>query len=63
VCIFGVSTDKVVPADYDGDGKHSDLGFTKMAIQALLVPGWSTAGFVPVGFGTTGDNTPNSPVI
>jgi len=51
--LFGISTDKIVPADYDGDGK-TDLGVFRPADGAWYLL-QSTGGFVPVPFGQNGD--------
>ncbi|HEY0050333.1 MAG TPA: hypothetical protein VGB68_13645, partial [Pyrinomonadaceae bacterium] len=56
---FGVSQDKPVPADYDGDGR-ADLGVFRPseANWYLLL---STAGYTGVQFGANGDiPTPNA---
>jgi hypothetical protein len=48
---FGVSTDKITPADYDGDGK-TDIAVFRDGTWYLLR---STAGFAAVQFGLGGD--------
>ncbi|HEX8368845.1 MAG TPA: FG-GAP-like repeat-containing protein [Pyrinomonadaceae bacterium] len=48
---FGISTDKLAPADYDGDGK-TDFGVFRDGNWYLLR---STAGFAAVQFGASGD--------
>ncbi|MCA1622257.1 MAG: FG-GAP-like repeat-containing protein [Acidobacteria bacterium] len=48
---FGISTDKIVPADYDGDGK-TDLAVYRSGTWYLQR---STAGFIGVAFGAPDD--------
>ena len=48
---FGISTDKIAPADYDGDGK-TDFGVFRDGNWYLQR---SEAGFTAVQFGATGD--------
>ncbi|MCY7347399.1 MAG: hypothetical protein LH614_14420, partial [Pyrinomonadaceae bacterium] len=48
---FGLGTDKIAPADYDGDGR-SDVAVFRDGIWYLQQ---STKGFTGISFGTTGD--------